>query len=455
MNLTVRGVTFALFPQYDQTDPRGREMVEATVKRLQQLDEERPEVILMPEPENVKDPKAIRVYCEGSPIGYVAHEQTDTAHLLFDTLHPIVPARIVGVDAESKRHFYIEAEMSEDALRKQFAKSEKVNAWKDWRCSFPKLPMPEVWKNCQVLEFQIEQEFPVQTLEQVRNLKTYIKLWIDRSLHDFSVEAMQLRQRYIDRLRSVGNGAFDAEVKRLEKQYAAICSGQRMTYRMKWWKELQHSASMEHYWDQWRSSRREDNLWKDLYTVDSQLRRMPDGLYAHIGDLTSLFAALRYRDDVTREVLWDIYTLLLLRERLCRELGVAMKPLPMEAYGVEDEEESFVPELTDARLAKAVEECQPFFWAKSAWAVVFCVCRDYFGVTDNVSAFEKRVQGLVLSDRVKKYVAGTIYSALCNNAFLKKPISRWAEGRALVLAKELKAVLEGSTSKSNKFCEIF
>ena len=67
MKLTVRGVTFALFPQYDQTDPRGREMVEQTVQRLKQLDQERPEVILMPEPENVKDPKAIRVYCEGSP----------------------------------------------------------------------------------------------------------------------------------------------------------------------------------------------------------------------------------------------------------------------------------------------------------------------------------------------------------------------------------------------------
>ena len=443
-----------MFPQYDQTDPRGREMVEATVKRLQQLDEERPEVILMPEPENVKDPKAIRVYCQGSPIGYVAHEQTDTAHLLFDALHPIVPARIVGVEAEGKRHFCIEAELPESALRKQFAKPEASQAWKDWRCSFPKLPMPEVWKNCQVLEFQIEREFPVQTLEQVRNLKTYIKLWIDKSLHDFSVEAMQLRKRYVERLRGLGNNALETEAKRLEKQYAAISSGQRMTYRMKWWRELQHSDSMERYWDQWRCSRKEDNLWRDLHTVDAQLRRMPDRLYAHIGDLTCLFAVLRYRDDVTREVLWDIYTLLLLRERLCRELGVAMKPLPMDAYGVEDEE-AFVPELTDARLAKAVEECQPFFWAKSAWAVVFCVCRDYFGVTDNVSAFEKRVQGLVLSDRVKKYAAGTIYSALCNNAFLKKPISRWAEGRALVLAKELKAVLEGSTSKSNKFCEIF
>ena len=417
-------------------------MVEATVKRLQQLDEERPEVILMPEPENVKDPKAIRVYCEGSPIGYVAHEQTDTAHLLFDALHPIVPARIVGVEAEGKRHFCIEAELPESALRKQFAKPEASQAWKDWRCSFPKLPMPEVWKNCQVLEFQIEREFPVQTLEQVRNLKTYIKLWIDKSLHDFSVEAMQLRKRYVERLRGLGNNALETEAKRLEKQYAAISSGQRMTYRMKWWRELQHSDSMERYWDQWCCSRKEDNLWRDLHTVDAQLRRMPDGLYAHIGDLTCLFAVLRYRDDVTREVLWDIYTLLLLRERLCRELGVAMKPLPMDAYGEVADEEAFVPELTDERLAKAVEECQPYFWAKSAWAVVFCVCRDYFGVADNVSAFEKRIMGLEFGNRVKEYTKGTIHSALCNNDYLKKPISKWTEGRALALAKALKEALE-------------
>ena len=455
MNFIVRGVTFALFPQYDQTDPRGREMVEATVKHLKQLDEERPEVILMPEPENVKDPKAIRVYCQGSPIGYVAHEQTDTAHLLFDALHPIVPARIVGVEAEDKRHFHIEAELPESALRKQFAKPEASQAWKEWRCSIPKLPMPEVWKNCQVLEFQIEREFPVQTLEQVRNLKMYIKLWIDKSLHDFSVEAMQLRKRYVERLRAVGGGAFDAEIKRLEKQYAAISSGQRMTYRMKWWRELQHSTQMEHYWDQWRSSRKEDNLWRDLHTVDAQLRRMPDGLYAHIGDLTCLFAVLRYRDDVTRTVLWDIYTLLLLRERICRELGIATKPLPMDAYEDVSDEETFTPELTDARLVKAVEECQPYFWAKSAWAVVFCVCRDYFGVTDNVSAFEKRILGLELSTNVKEYSVGTIYSALCNNEYLKKPISKWAEGRALVLAKELVRTLEESVDKSKKFCEIF
>ena len=356
MKLKVRGVIYAWYPQYSQTDPRGPEMVNEMVQRLKQLDQERPEVILMPEPENFHDPKAIRVYCKGFPMGYVAHEQTGEAHLLFDAQTPMVPAAIVGVEVESKGSVYIEAELNEAAIKRQFAKPEAVDAWKDWHCSIPKLPMPEVWKNCQVLEFQIEREFPVQTLEQVRNLKMYIKLWIDRSLHDFSVEAMQLRKRYIDRFRGIGNGALENEARRLEKQYAAICCGQRMTYRMKWWKELQQSAGMEHYWDQWRSSRKEDNLWRDLHTVDTQLRRMPDGMYAHIGDLSCLFAVLRYRDDVTRPVLWDIYTLLLLRERICRELGIAMKPLPMDAYGVEDDEDSLVPEPTDGCLPKPTDE---------------------------------------------------------------------------------------------------
>ena len=441
MKLEVRGATYALFPQYSQTSPGGEEMVEQTKQRLKQFDQERPEVILMPEPENMRDPKAIRVYCGGMPMGYVAHEQTDTARLLFDALHPMVQARIVETDI-SKRFFYIEADMPEGAFRKQFAKPEAVDAWKDWQCSIPKLAMPDMWKCCRVLEFQIENQFPVHTLEQVKNLKTYIKLWIDKSLHDFSTEAMQLRKRYIDRLRGIGNGALENEARRLEKQYAAICSGQRMTYRMKWWKELQQSDSMEHYWYQWRSSRKVDNLWHDLHTVDTQLRRMPDGLYAHLSDLSCLFSVLRYRDDVTRTVLWDIYTLLLLRERICRELGIAMKPLPMDAYGVEDDEDSLVPELTDERLAKAVEACQPYFWAKSAWAVVFCVCRDCFGMTDNVSAFEKRIMGLEFGNRVKEYTKGTIHSALCNNDYLKKPVSKWTEGRALVLAKALKEALE-------------
>ena len=171
MNLQVRGAIYALFPHYDQTSPRGEEMVRQTVQRLKQLDEERPEVILVPEPENMKDPMAIRVYCEGSHIGYVAHEQATEAQRLFDASNPMVTARIVQVEAESKRNFYIEADVPAEAMQKHPDKGEAADAWKDWQCSFTKLPMPDMWKNCEVLEFQIEKQFPVHTLQQVKNLK--------------------------------------------------------------------------------------------------------------------------------------------------------------------------------------------------------------------------------------------------------------------------------------------
>ena len=361
MKFTVRGVIFALFPQYDKTDPRGEEMVEQTVQRLKQLDEERPEVVLMPEPDNIFDPKAIRVYCGGSSIGYVAHEQTAEAHLLFDASTPMVPARIVQVEVERKGNFYIEAELPEGAYRKLCRNTGTVNAWQGWKCTVPRLPMPDAWKECRVLEYQMERLLADPDEQCIDTLKDYAGCWIDKSLHDFSVDAMQTRMLYIHRLRAIGATAMESIARRFERQYAAICSGQRMTYRMKWWNELQHSSSMERYWNQWRSSRKEDNLWRDLYTVDTQLRQMPDGLYAHIGDLTCLFTAMRYRDDVTRSVLWDVYTLLLLRERICRELGIDMKPLPMDAYGVQSEaEDTDVPELADAPLSKAMDEDELF-----------------------------------------------------------------------------------------------
>ena len=119
---------------------------------------------------------------------------------------------------------------------------------------------------------------------------------------------------------------------------------------------------MENYWDKWRSGQGEDNLRKDLCMVDTCLRRMPDDLYSFIGNLSELFSALRYRG-VPRDILWNIYTLLLLRQRLCKELGIAMKPLPMNVYGVEPEdtigEETPMDETSDEGLSEVKESGKP------------------------------------------------------------------------------------------------
>ena len=345
MKLTIRGLIFAMFPQYNKTNPDSDEMAMKTIERLAQLDRERPEVILMPEPENIHDPNAIRAYCQGDPIGYVAHEETTEAHRLFDASHPMVTARIVEVEVERKGNFYVEAELPAGALGQSVSNPNTTDAWKDWKCIVPKLSMPVEWKNCQVLEYQIGHLLSGAEKLNINTLKLYIMKWIDHSLHDFSTDAMQTRTSYIHQLRTLGGTPMESVASRLERQYTAICSAQRMTYRMKWWKELRQSETMERYWDMWRSSRKADNLWLDLYEVDTQLRSMPGGLYAHIGDLSCLFSIMRYRDDVSRTVLWDVYTLLLLRERICRELGIAMKPLPKNAYGIEIEE---AEENTDA-----------------------------------------------------------------------------------------------------------
>jgi hypothetical protein len=412
----------------------------ARKERLEELDRERPELILMPEPENMNDPMAIRVYAKGASVGYVAHEETHEAYRLFDASQSMARARFVQIDTTRNGDFIAEAELPVEALIKPQPKPVRTEAWKNWKCIFPKLSMPLAWKECHVLEYQMEELFAHPDERNIKLLKDYMKVWTDKSLHDFSVDAMQLRKRYIGQLRTLG---LEQNAQRLERQYAAISSAHRMTYRMKWWKELQQTDEMELYWNAWRSGRMDDNLWSDLHQVDSQLRHMPDGLYSQIADLTCLFSAMRYHDNVSRPVLWEVYTLLLLRERICRELGIAMKPMPVHAYGVEEEKEDIhVSPLTDARLAKAVEECQPYFWAKSAWAVVYCVCRDCFGLTDNVSAFEKRANDLPFSKQVKNCPTNTIHTAFGNHPYMKKHISKWEDKRALKLVMALKAALE-------------
>lgn len=100
------------------------------------------------------------------------------------------------------------------------------------------------------------------------------------------------------------------------------------------------------------------------------------------------------------------------------------------------------PKLRPEDLARAVEAVQSYFWAQSSWAVVYCVCRDHLGMKDNMSEFEKLVQGLTFTKNVYKCPTGTIQKAIANNDHMRYPLHRWPEGRSSRLAAELMKVLE-------------
>lgn len=95
------------------------------------------------------------------------------------------------------------------------------------------------------------------------------------------------------------------------------------------------------------------------------------------------------------------------------------------------------------RLARAIEAVQSFFWAQSAWAVVYCVCRDHLEMTDNMSEFERMVAGLPFTKRAVECPEGTVRKAVMRNEFMNYPLHRWPEGRASKLAEKLVEKLDG------------
>ena len=358
IRLKIKGVHYAVHSDYNPKngDVSTEDMEQRTIEKLRELDEKRPKVILVPDSDNPVDPKAVRAWCEGNPIGYVDANQTSEAHCLFSETCKMSVVQIDSVEVQKRGNFFVKAIVSEEALSRKSSVFNQKDIWKEWKCDIPKLPMPVDWSSCRVLEYMLDEILSNPKEIPLKELTDYLNKWIDRSLHDFSIEAMETRHAYIKRIRDLDDARLEPLAKRLDKQITAICSDHRTIYRMDWWKKLQYSEQMEKYWDKWRGGQGADNLRKDLYQVDTYLRRMPDDLYLLIGDVSDLFSALRYRG-VPRDILWSIYTLLLLRQRICRELGIAMKPLPTNAYGVETEdvEEESVSDVTSDNCVSEIK----------------------------------------------------------------------------------------------------
>ena len=115
----------------------------------------------------------------------------------------------------------------------------------------------------------------------------------------------------------------------------------------------------------------------------------------------------------------------------------------MESSSKTEDEEGIDTE----RLANAIVECQKYFWANSSYAVVFCLCRDEYGIEDNKSAFEDWVESLPYkSNRAYMCTKNTISSAFSNGRYYDKPIEKWKDlnvpRRVTKLLDELRKCLE-------------
>lgn len=339
--LKIVGVHYASNPEYVVGAECTEEMEEHTVDNLRRLALQRPRVVLIPEPGNPVDPNAVMARAMGRKIGYVTKSDLELAHRLLRCYGGnMLCAKITEVEVCRRGSLNIALE-ADDEKMEHIQVSLSTYDWSGWRCLVPSLELHDKWLACQEAEYVISSLLENPTPETRSELMEYMEVWIDNNLHDLSVDTKLLREYYMERLTALGDDALMPLVKRIDKQRTAICGDHRMSYRLAWWRELGASPQMEMYWTRW-TSRRGFDLWRDLRDIDQQLRSLPCDAYDYVGKRSYLFARLSSLD-IPRHILWNVYTLLLLRERICAELGIALKPLAPDAYWVYGQEEELVP----------------------------------------------------------------------------------------------------------------
>jgi len=104
-------------------------------------------------------------------------------------------------------------------------------------------------------------------------------------------------------------------------------------------------------------------------------------------------------------------------------------------------EDGNTKQLDKQMLARAIEHCQQYFWGKSSYAVVYCICRDVYHVNISKSDFETMIEELpYTSKRSHICSSGTISNAFSNNPIFNENISEWdekASSRIIILRDEL------------------
>ena len=444
--LKIVGVHYAANPEYHNATSivSTEDMEERTIELLRRLDEEHPHVVLKAEPTNDTDPNAVMVRLMGRKVGYVAADDNlALAHrLLCSSGQCMLRATVIEVEVRRRGWFWVSVEAEANVVERTEVRFSSFD-WNKWQCPIPSLDPCEEWQAMEEAEFMLADLLEHSTPDTLAELIGYMMVWIDNNLHDLSRDTKLLREQYMKQLQALNNDALTPLVKRIDKQRVAVCGDHRMGYRLEWWTTLGSSQLLRRYWTG-RTSRLGFNPWRDLREVDALLRALPGNIYDYIDSPRHLFARL-YSLDVPRNILWNIYTLLLLREHLCRHLGIEMLPLAPDAYQIGEDEKSAsdtpVAVLTDDLLARAVVATQNYFWAQSAWAVVYCVCRDYFKIETSVSEFERRIEELPLKKKSYDCPAGTIRRAISNNDYMSRAIHRWPENRAKKLAEQLRAAL--------------
>ena len=326
-HIKISGVHYAANPEAEAGMPDTEAMHVRTRELLTKIDRERASVSLFAEPTNLYNPDCIMAFSKGEWIGRVADECVgEVKSLLAQSEDPILFARVEDVTIKEHGHLtvVVEAEKLTSILPLQSSAIE----WDMWL----KDDMMRLSPSKQVL-IEKEAYYMLKRLLKtdiddvdITDLKIYLGLWMQGSCHDLSRETREARTQLISILEKSQRKEVRQQNEPLKQQRTSICGRMALIERAsEWWTERLESEEMKRLWTQWWVAN-EGMLWNGLRDIDEKLRQLPGELYLDIDKREVVLSRLYYMN-TPRKALDAILTLLMLRELICRHLGIEMKPM--------------------------------------------------------------------------------------------------------------------------------
>lgn len=330
--LKITGVHYAANPDSVAGIADTGEMHERTREMLTWIKTERPFVVLSADPENHFNPDAVMARAQGRRIGYVGDECLMLVRsLLAESEAGMLLGRVK--DVVVKEHGWLWIVIDAEELTQMQPLTSMEIEWQMWLSDIALLPTSDNLLAEQEAAFVLDY-WLLPRLDEVdiKDLKTYLDIWLRGSRHDLSREARQKRSAYIERLEAAQNKEVRQLAEALKIQRTSICGRPMLNERTgTWWKDMMESKNVKRLWNQWQI-RHEGRLWNGLRQIDAMLRQLPGELYEDVGQLDEMLSRLYYMN-TPRQAFQAILALLMLRQLTCCALKIEMRPMTEDEYG--------------------------------------------------------------------------------------------------------------------------
>ncbi len=326
----ILGVQYAANPDYKFGDPETPEMWARTIGMLSNLRDMRPRVVLKKEPTNPNDHLAVMARAMGNKIGYVCKDHRDKVRtIMSQTKRGMLAADISEVVVNEHGYLFITLKCPEPI---DDCTQEPGFDWSEWQTDIPLLPPMDTMHAEEEAEFILEEELlPHLADVNITELQTYLGIWMEGSRHDMSLETSRQRELYIKLLEESTRDEVRELARELKHQSGSMCCRHRLEERtLKWWPRLVDSDEAANMWGRW-CEQTKGQMLGGLQLIDNLLHQLPGNLYQNLGHMEAIFSQLFYLC-IPRAALTSILSLLVLRERTCRELGIEMKPMTEADY---------------------------------------------------------------------------------------------------------------------------